>query len=160
MACYFESSISGFLDKSPSELLGLLTLRHASDGFSEMRADVPLTWWDDLDSLREAFSLLLLLSPEAESWQVVMEFTIPRKMRRLDVVLLTPDAIIIIECKTGKASAEARRQVEDYALLLHYFHKPSHERLIIPILVSRLADQVVDTFRQKELEFPSLPSIG
>jgi len=96
--------------------------------------------------------------PDAAGWQLLLEFTIPRKMKRLDVVLVTSAAIVILECKTGSINSEARRQVEEYALLLHYFHKPSDQKRLIPIAVSRSVGQNTVTLRQHELEFPSLPS--
>lgn len=79
-------------------------------------------------------------------------------MKRLDVVLVTSTSIVILECKTGSNTSEARRQVEEYALLLHYFHRPSHQKRLIPIVVSRSVGQNTVTLRQHELEFPSLPS--
>jgi len=68
---------------------------------------------------------------------MILEFSIPRKELRIDVVLLVGEAIVILEAKTGEAAAGANRQIEEYALLLHYFHKASNERRIIPVLVTR-----------------------
>jgi Uncharacterized conserved protein (DUF2075) len=158
MACYFNASVAEFLRTTPSEVLTQLTLRHAADGFAEMRTELPLTWWNDLDSLRVAMDLVVRERPDAASWQLLLEFAIPRKMKRLDVVLVTSAAIVILECKTGSINSEARRQVEEYALLLHYFHKPSDQRRLLPIVVSRSVEQITVTVRQHELEFPSLPS--
>lgn len=55
---------------------------------------------------------------------------------RIDVVLLVGPTIVILEAKTTEAAAGAKRQVEEYALLLHYFHKASNQRRIVPVLVT------------------------
>jgi hypothetical protein len=75
---------------------------------------------------------------------------------RIDVVLLVGDVIVILEAKSGNAFLQARRQVEEYALLLHYFHKGSAERRIVPIIVSPEASQPrLDVVDQSEM-FPQL----
>jgi len=158
MTCYFESSIAGFFETSPGEVLAQLTLHHAADGFAEMRSEVPLTWWDDIGSLRTALGAVVSEDADAARWQLVLEFTIPRKLKRLDVVLVTSGPILLLECKTGDANSEARRQIEQYALLLHYFHKPSDQRHLVPIVVSRSRAGGGSTTRQQELELRSLPS--
>jgi hypothetical protein len=57
-----------------------------------------------------------------------LEFEVPRKARRIDVVLLVGDVIVTIEAKTNDLSSTARQQIDTYALLLHYFHKASANR--------------------------------
>jgi hypothetical protein len=46
--------------------------------------------------------------------------------------------VFVLEFKTGKSgdSWSAIRQVEDYALDLAYFHAPSRDRIILPVLVA------------------------
>ncbi len=158
MASYFRTSIAGFMAVSDSEVLAQLTLGYARSGFARMHTDLPLTWWDDLAALRR---VLETVGAERE-WQVLLEFSVPRKERRLDVVLLTGSAIILLECKRGAANHDAVRQVEEYALLLHYFHQPSDQRRIYPIVVSATAisGSHASAFglAQGELGFPTLPS--
>jgi hypothetical protein len=159
MASYFRATLRDFLDTSDTEVLAKLTLAYANSGFSRMHTDQPLTWWDDLVELRQALNALTMANPASNDWQILLEFSIPRKERRLDIVLLTGAEIILLECKRGPATTEALRQVEEYALLLHYFHKPSHQQHIYPIVVSAdasLPEQ--DITRQRELVFPTLPS--
>ncbi len=158
MACYFHASVAEFLRTAPSEVFTQLTLGHAADGFAEMRTELPLTWWSDLESLRVALELVVIERKDAADWHLLLEFTIPRKMMRVDVVLVTPAAIVILECKTGSIHSEALRQVEEYALLLHYFHKPSDQKRLLPIVVSRSVERNKAALRQHELELPSLPS--
>ena len=62
----------------------------------------------------------------------------PRLGRRLDAVLVTDRAIIVIEFKALKSgfSADARIQAEDYAHDLRDFHAGSRDQVIVPILVA------------------------
>ncbi|MEO6803141.1 MAG: DNA/RNA helicase domain-containing protein [Granulicella sp.] len=144
---------------SDSEVLATLTIAYAKAGFAQMRTDTPLTWWSDLASLRIALQTLESLVPSSANWQLLLEFSIPRKEKRIDIVLLTGAEILLLECKRGPANQDAVRQVEEYALLLHYFHRPSDQRHIYPIVVSAAHEQQVQELRrQQELGFPTLPS--
>ncbi len=71
-------------------------------------------------------------------------------------MLLIGDKIVILEAKSGHASLQARRQIEEYSLLLHYFHKGSAEKRILPIIVSPDAKEPdLDRLNQIEM-FPQL----
>jgi len=71
---------------------------------------------------------------------------------------LIRDAIVVIEAKSGNAALQAKRQIEEYALLLHYFHKASAEHRILPVLVSPEAEESnLSVLSQREL-FPQLPT--
>ncbi len=76
--------------------------------------------------------------PEAASWRVVLEYAMRRLSRRIDAVLVTPRAILVLEFKVGAARFEAadRLQVEDYALDLRDFHAASGAHPLVPILVA------------------------
>jgi hypothetical protein len=164
MASYFRATVQQFLATSQSELLGTLTRAYSQDGFAEMKTDTARTWWDDLESLRDALSRVCDDRPTANQWGILLEFSVPRKQSRLDVVLLIEGVIVVLECKSAFATREAFRQVETYALLLHYFHKPSDRRRILPIVVSSRSVSGTDVeaemleARQGELEFEVLPS--
>jgi hypothetical protein len=159
MPSYFRTSLKSFLETDEATILAKLTLAYANSGFAKMQTDTPITWWDDLASLSQVATELTSINPSASEWQILLEFSVPRKERRLDVVLLTGAEIILLECKRGAATIDAMRQVEEYALLLHYFHKPSDQQRIYPIVVSAKSDTILSAnIRQHELLFPTLPS--
>jgi hypothetical protein len=70
-------------------------------------------------------------------------------------VLLVRDVVVVLEAKTAAGGAAARRQVEEYALLLHYFHKASDRHRIVPVLLASTAVLVTDPVRQYEM-FPQM----
>src|SRR5580692_3352632 len=89
--------------------------------------------------------------------RLLLEFTIPRKERRIDIVLLVRNTIVILEAKAATATSQAKRQVEEYALLLHYFHQASSEARIVPIIVSpETFEANYDAVNQLEM-FPQMP---
>lgn len=164
MASYFRATVAEFLLTSPSEVFTALNLSYARDGFAEMKTDTSLTWWGDLDSLRAALASVVEVRPDAERWWLVLEFTVPRKLNRLDVVILAGEEIVVLECKSSEAAGDALRQAETYALLLHYFHKPSDRRKITSLVVTPQemsaddAGEILEERRQGELGFEMLPS--
>ncbi len=76
--------------------------------------------------------------PEANDFQVILEYPMLRLGKRIDCVLVTPNGIIVIEFKTDAANFTAadRQQAEDYALDLQDFHSACRKHPILPILVA------------------------
>jgi hypothetical protein len=156
MASFLCSNLRDFLSKSTEQIIAQLSVAYANRGFTSQYTDQTLTWERDLQSLRAALEKCLDTVPSASGWGVLLEFSIPRKEMRIDVVLLVNETIVILEAKSGNLSLQARRQIEEYALLLHYFHKASAEKRIVPILVSPEADPPnLDAVNQSEM-FPQL----
>jgi hypothetical protein len=69
---------------------------------------------------------------------ILLEYSIPRMGRRIDVVLLIGSIVFVVEFKVGAAAFDraAVDQVWDYALDLKNFHEASHAALIFPILIA------------------------
>ncbi len=67
-----------------------------------------------------------------------------RLQRRLDVVLLVGQRVLVIEFKVGATKYEPAdiRQVEDYALDLRDFHGASHSLSITPVLCATMASHM------------------
>ena len=141
-----------FISASDSTLTGLLSLAYARDGFQNQKSQQTLAWAQDIFRLRETLADVVRRCAPAAKWVVLLEFNIPRKMRRIDVVLLAGDEIILLEQKSHAATAEDCLQAEQYALLLHYFHQPSARRRIIPLVVSP-ASRSQEPVRQRKSPF-------
>lgn len=136
MASFYHATVEEFLAQPHEAVLAALAVGYANRGYTSQYSDQTLTWERDLRSLRSALESCVDASTGAGSWGLILEFSIPKKELRIDVALLIRESVVILEAKTGVAGTEARRQVEEYALLLHYFHKASSERRIIPVLVA------------------------
>jgi len=136
MASFYRTTIEEFLAEKEEHVLARLATAYANRGYTAQYSDQTLTWERDLRSLKEVLQQCSAVSGSARLWGLLLEFSIPRKELRIDVVLLVRDTIVILEAKTGQTASQAKRQIEEYALLLHYFHKGSTEQRIVPILVS------------------------
>jgi hypothetical protein len=130
--------LADFLKASPSEVAFTLVDQNGRFGFTELKADAVDAWKDEVILLQNQLSQVTAKFVNASQWGLLLEFTIPRRQRRIDAVLLAGQLIFVIEFKSGTSasSTEGRRQVEDYALDLAYFHQPSHSRVIVPILIA------------------------
>ena len=159
MPALFQSPVKTFLDKSVSELVGILSVRYAAQGFTDQKTDQTETWAADIARLQESLRAAALLSFAINDWHLILEFVIPRKAKRIDVVLVTGSSILILELKTGVISKEASRQIEEYGLLLHYFHKPSYRRRLLPFVISPFAVSTdASLLAQAEFQFEELAS--
>jgi hypothetical protein len=107
--------------------------RHATIELTQLRA-----WEAQARILREA------LAGAPEDWRLHLECDLLRLERRVDAVLLTGRAILVLEFKHGARGYAAAdlRQTEDYALDLHDFHAGSRAHPLVPVLVATHAPGV------------------
>ena len=136
MASFYRARVEEFLEQNEEQILARLGIAYAARGYTSQYSDQTLTWQRDIRLLRRSLEQCVTRSDSAKSWGLLLEFSIPRKEMRIDAVLLIRDVIVVLEAKTGQAALQAKRQIEEYALLLHYFHKASMDHRIVPILVS------------------------
>ena len=156
MTSFYRSSVEDFLAQTDECVIARLGIAYANRGYTSQYSDQTLTWEHDLGSLRSSLEQCVAKSDSARLWGLLLEFSIPRKELRIDTVLLVKETIVVIEAKAGLAASQAKRQIEEYALLLHYFHKASSEHRIVPVIVSPAAKEVnLTSLNQCEL-FPQL----
>ncbi len=153
---FYRANVGEFLDQSDEQILARLAISYANRGYTSQYSDQTLTWERDLGSLRKTLEECVLQFASARHWGLLLEFSIPRKELRIDFVLLIGNKIVILEAKSGAEFLQAKRQIEEYALLLHYFHQASADRRIIPVIVSPEAGNPnLDELNQYEI-FPQL----
>jgi len=156
LASFYRSSVTEFLAATDGVILARLSTEYAKRGFTSQYTDQTLTWERDVRSLRKALAHCVQTDDRAANWGILLEFSIPRKEARIDAVLLIGGRVVILEAKTGDVLFHARKQIEEYALLLHYFHRASANQTIVPIIVSPgAAPPELDPLRQDEM-FPQL----
>ena len=133
MRSYYSEKVSKFLNSSDNEILGQLLMNHSfSNDLEQKRA-----WLEQIRILKGA----LVDFPEAT---LFFEFAIPRMGKRVDNILILNGIIYLLEFKIFAKSYEtyAIEQVVDYALDLKNFHSESHNKTIIPILISTMAPEI------------------
>lgn len=129
-------SVADFLATDPQALVERLAFAD-QQRFSRNQGQQLLAWAETLLSLDGALRAWAV----AAEWHLVLEYDMRRLGRRLDAVLVTPLAVIVLEFKTGLSSADAhaRRQADDYALDLEIFHSASRHHPIFSIVVAESA---------------------
>ena len=125
--CYYSADIDTFSAQSNNEILGELSRSNpfALDD-TQKRA-----WIHQIDLLKSQ----LCCFPQGT---ILFEYTIPRVGARIDNVFITNGLVFLLEFKVGDSvyRNHAIEQVMDYALDLKNFHKESHSKIIVPILVA------------------------
>jgi hypothetical protein len=134
MPAYKRLSLQEFQTESDSSIIGELAQANAAARFPIPPEQID-AWRVQAQPLRAAASHIAQLWPDALNWELLLEYPIPRLGKRIDAVLLAHNFVIVIEFKTGDAPAAGVQQVEEYALLLSYFHQPSHNRQIVPVVI-------------------------
>jgi hypothetical protein len=133
---YFASPISLFLETPDNVILGILA---DSNEFS-LEISQRTAWTEQIDILRSCL--------KGMGGHIFFEYSIPRMGRRIDVVLVIRNLIIILEFKVGEKEflQSGMDQVMDYALDLKNFHETSHKEVIVPILVATNAKDLNQEF--------------
>lgn len=142
MMAGFESDISDFLTCGTDSIVGSLAGTLARSGISDQRSSQIRVWQEQVDLLKATLGRLVRNHPSLGSGHVILEYDIPRRQKRPDVIFLVGSAVIVVEFKFGARRHEnsAKWQVEDYALNLRDFHSESHGRTIVPVLCATEAE--------------------
>ena len=126
--CLYKSDFKSFIEADPYSVLG--RIHDAFHGQALTTTDE--AWLEEIQLLRT-----VLLPWKDEEAEIIFEYDIPRLGKRIDVVLLLRGIIFCLEFKVGQKDALQSdvEQVMDYALDLKNFHRYSHDRIIVPILI-------------------------
>ncbi len=93
------------------------------------------------------------------NWSILFEYPIPRRAKRIDLLIIANDLIIVLEFKdkAKKYFSDAIYQVEDYALDLRDFHKESFGKKIIPVVwASDAPERPLGNLENSDLVKPTL----
>lgn len=126
--CLYNSDFKSFIEADPYHVLGcIIDAYHGNVQTSSEEA-----WVGEINLLQN-----VLLAWKEEEAEIIFEYDIPRLGKRIDVVLLFRGLIFCLEFKVGQKDVLQSdvEQVMDYALDLKNFHRYSHDRIIIPILI-------------------------
>jgi Uncharacterized conserved protein (DUF2075) len=130
MPAWWSAELGDFLTREPEAIVRVLSTRLV-ETHTLTRAEQVQAWRAQIPLLRVALAGL------PPSWRLLLEYPLLRLQRRIDAVLLTERAIIVLEFKTGADPFTNinRQQVEDYALDLFDFHAESRAHPVVPIVV-------------------------
>ena len=136
MAHGWDSSIAQFIDTESDSIVGSLARGVFSTGISELSAVQEEAWRQEIEILKHQ-----LKHRRFADWHIILEYEIPRRSRRPDVIVLGKTTIVVIEFKVGAETFDAasRWQITSYALDLRDFHSESSGRKIVPVLCATQA---------------------
>ena len=137
---YYSAAIAEFLKHSTNEILGTI---HANDISAETTIQQSNTWESEVKILKDQLRTF-------SEGRIIFEYTIPRMGKRVDVVVLHKNIVFLLEFKVGDSEYRQSTydQVFDYALDLRNFQKESHNKLLIPIMVSTKAPRYQNTIHE------------
>ena len=138
---YYSAAISDFLRQPTTEILGVI---HSNDISAETLIQQSNSWEIETEILKEQLS--------GFDGRVIFEYTIPRMGKRVDVVVLYKGIVFLLEFKCGDREYRASTydQVYDYALDLRNFQRESHDKLLVPIMVSTQASEVANLILERD----------
>jgi len=145
---YYKDSICSFLTKSVDQVIGEITISNQFDSNLNQNH----SWVAEIHYLQKALQGL--------EGTIFFEFSIPRMGKRVDALIIIEGVIFVVEFKVGehKYNQSSVEQVWDYALDLKNFHEPSHQALLVPILVATEAknifSEIVTTSHNDNLILP------
>lgn len=130
MRAWYHCTGAELLARDPADTLGRLAAAQQARGYSGT-PDQDFAWQRQIAALRAAIA-----EAGGAAWTVVLEYELLRLEKRIDAVVLTDRAIVVLEFKTGAPSNAGRAEAEDYALDLRDFHAASRRHVIVPVLVA------------------------
>jgi hypothetical protein len=130
---YYQASATEFIAREEEAILGELVASHTFDTDGLQRR----AWQHQIRALKR-------IAPSLPPSHVFFEFSIPRMGKRADVILLSKGIVFVLEYKVGETGypRHALDQSLDYATDLKNFHEGSHNKKIVPVLVSTKAPVV------------------
>ena len=142
MRAYYSALIPDFLCQSTNEILGII---HTNDVSAETTIQQSNTWEAEIKILKEQLRSL-------SGGRIIFEYTIPRMGKRVDVVVLYRNIVFLLEFKCGDDEYRQTTydQVYDYALDLRNFQKESHDKLLVPMMISTRAPRYKNTLTVRD----------
>lgn len=142
LRAYYSAPISVFLQQSVHEILGII---HTNDVSAETTIQQSNTWESEVRILKSQLQNFI-------EGHIIFEYTIPRMGKRVDVVVLYKNIVFLLEFKCGDTEYRQSTydQVYDYALDLRNFQKESHDKLLVPMMISTRAPRYQNELTERE----------
>lgn len=143
MPAYYIDSLINHHQTPSDHIVGILT-REYGKYHLDLKKQQTKTWIDTVEIVKEFLNEANTDIPDIGNWVILYEYKIPRRAKRIDLVLLSKKIIFVLEIKNhqDKYNAADVTQLEDYCLDLRDFHFESKDKIIIPILLCTEAPEI------------------
>lgn len=151
MPAFYSSTLEKHHDTPTAEVVGELSLSY-KEQHQNQKKDLTRSWDSSVALVKNFYERGSHRLSELGQWTILYEYPIPRRSKRIDIVLLSPRVIYVIECKIGANDflLADERQLLDYCFDLRDFHKESLGRVIVPILLCTNASDVENELHSRE----------
>ncbi|RYE58393.1 MAG: DUF2075 domain-containing protein [Sphingobacteriales bacterium] len=147
MASFYNGTLLQHNTTPIDEIVGVLSRAYGKQHL-DLKKNQTESWAETVCILKLLYVTLMPKVSGLQNWTVLYEYKIPRRAKRIDVVLLSPTLIFVLELKNNKRSFDSadKIQLEDYCLDLRDFHYESKDKIVIPILLCTGAQSIDNTF--------------
>src|SRR5436305_5858762 len=101
MPAYAKFTFCEFVEEDPAKVVGCLQQAYAADGFATQYTRQTKAWARIIPGLQQTFCKSLRIRPDQGGATILLEYPLYRLRRRIDVVLLIGNSVIVLECKVG-----------------------------------------------------------
>ncbi|MGE6221472.1 DUF2075 domain-containing protein [Nubsella zeaxanthinifaciens] len=135
---YYQNTIDAFRIDDVNSVFGKLAKNH----HHELENQQKKAWLKQIEILKYSLTDI--------QGHIYFEFSIPRIGKRVDNILIVENFILVVEFKIGEIlyTKEAQHQTIDYCLDLMNFHEGSHNKVIVPILISTKGPDVINDIQK------------
>ncbi|MFD2144452.1 DNA/RNA helicase domain-containing protein [Mucilaginibacter antarcticus] len=138
MGAFYSNTIEGFLEEDSKSIIGSLATQSGLAGFYQLLHSQTLSWEREISVLKSSLKSAINERSEIAGFGILLEYPIARRAKRIDVVIVGNNLIIVIEFKVGQSQYlnNDKDQVLDYCLDLRDFHFESRNKIIVPVLLA------------------------
>lgn len=132
MRAWFACTGAELLALTPDAVAGDLATTQMSRRLSSEPAQLH-AWRAQVRMLQDC-----VRTARGQAWTIALEYDLLRLEKRIDAIVLTAGAIVVLEFKVGATAIDngQRAQAFDYAQDLHDFHAASRHHPIQPVVVA------------------------
>jgi hypothetical protein len=147
MASFYCDTLSNHHITQVDQIIGAISQAYSKDHIDQKQEQTK-SWAATILIIKQLYQAAFPLIPNLASWGILYEYKIPRRAKRIDVVLLSNSLIFVLEIKNKQGSYNSVdiAQLEDYCLDLRDFHFESKDKTIVPVLVCTDAPEVQNDF--------------
>jgi hypothetical protein len=98
---YYRATLSEFVDADPTVVGSVLTSKYAADGYFQLLGTQSISWENSLPMLQRSLREVCSVTPDAGNWGVLLEYSLYRLRRRIDLVVIAGDLLFVVELKVG-----------------------------------------------------------
>lgn len=148
MGAFYSNTVARFIEDDEKSILGILTSKSDLAGFYQQIHTQTHSWMEEIRVLKDGLKAAISQRSTIASFGILLEYPIARREKRIDVVIISNEVIIIIEFKVGKFDFQNidRDQLLDYCLDIQDFHFESQGKTIVPVLAATNGDDLLNDF--------------